>query len=70
VGAAATKYNLFACASNIPIAYMDFVDGWANKRWDAGGMLLTEGGLAIAGVLIYAILAVVTRRRPALAVAT
>ena len=47
-GAAATKYNLFASLSNIPIGYMTWVDGWAAARWGVGGMLYVE---ALVGVL-------------------
>ena len=32
LGAAATKYSLFASLSNMPIAYMTSVDGWAYER--------------------------------------
>ena len=31
LGAAATKYNLFASLSNMPIAYMTTLDGWAHN---------------------------------------
>ncbi|HTQ01522.1 MAG TPA: MFS transporter [Casimicrobiaceae bacterium] len=55
-GAAATKYNLFASLSNMPIAYMTVVDGWAHTRWGAGGMLYTEAvvGVAAMGVFVAA----------------
>ena len=32
LGAAATKYNVFASLSNMPIAYMTVIDGWAHER--------------------------------------
>ena len=50
-GAAATKYNLLACISNVPIAYMTYFNGQAQTRWGSGGMLWFE---AIAGVLAIA----------------
>ena len=34
LGAAATKYNAFASLSNMPIAYMTVVEGWAQARWN------------------------------------
>jgi MFS family permease len=59
LGAAATKYSLFASLSNMPIQYMTLVDGWAHTRWGTGGMLLTEalvGGLAVLVFLAAAAL--------------
>ena len=36
LGAAATKYSLFASLSNFPIMYMTTVDGHAHTRWGPG----------------------------------
>ena len=63
LGAAATKYNVFASLSNMPIAYMTVVDGWANTRWQAGGMLYTEAVFAVAGVLLFLLATALTARR-------
>jgi MFS family permease len=63
-GAAATKYNLFASLSNMPIAYMTVVDGWAHTAWGAGGMLYTEAAVGILG--IGAFLLVMGATRPAI----
>ena len=52
-GAAATKYNVFASLSNMPIAYMIVLEGWAQTRWGAGGMLYTESVLAVAAILLF-----------------
>ncbi len=60
-GAAATKYNLFACASNIPIAYMGVVDGSADTHWNAGVMLGVEAGAAAIGAVVFAAVALGTR---------
>ena len=46
LGAAATKYNLFASLSNMPIAYMTSIDGWAHGKWGPAGMLYTEAVVA------------------------
>ncbi len=62
LGAAATKYNLFASLSNTPICYMTAVDGCAHTRWGPSGMLYTEAALGAAGVLVF--LAVATALRP------
>ncbi len=53
LGAAATKYNLFASLSNIPIAYMTWVDGWAAARWGAGGMLYLEALVGVLALLAF-----------------
>ena len=64
-GAAATKYNVFASLSNIPIYYMTQLDGWAYTRWGPHGMLETEAALGVLGmVLFFALLAAENRFRP------
>jgi len=52
-GAAATKYNLFASLSNIPIAYLTAMEGWAHTRWGASGFLYVDAGVGIAGALLF-----------------
>ena len=66
-GAAATKYNVFASLSNIPIAYMTVIDGWARTRWSEGVMLYTEAAIGIAALLVFVAVATHVRRlaRPA-----
>jgi MFS family permease len=67
-GAAATKYNIFASLSNVPISYMTTLDGWAYTRWGAHGMLNLEAALGMLGmVLFFGVLAAVNRFRPAVA---
>ena len=53
LGAAATKYNLFASLSNMPIAYMTLIDGWAHTHWGASAMLYAEAALCVAGILVF-----------------
>ena len=66
LGAAATKYNVFASLSNMPIAYMTVIEGWAQARWNVGGMLLAEASLALGGMLVFiAAAAALARRRSA-----
>jgi MFS family permease len=60
-GAAATKYNLLAGISNIPIAGLTFLDGWAQTRWGSNGMLWTEAACGIAAVAFFAVLAATAR---------
>lgn len=52
-GAAATKYNVLASLSNIPIWYMTRLDGWASERWNPGVMLLVDAVSEIAGIVIF-----------------
>jgi MFS family permease len=67
-GAAATKYNVFASLSNVPIWYMTLLDGWAFTHWGSHGMLNTEAALCLLGmVLFFAVLAGVNRFKPAAA---
>lgn len=62
LGAAATKYNVFASLSNMPIAYMTLVAGWAHTRWGATGMLLSEAVICIAAILLFVGIALWTTR--------
>jgi hypothetical protein len=63
LGAAATKYNVFASLSNMPIAYMTLIDGWAHERWGAAGMLHAEAALGVVGILVFLGIAAATSRR-------
>jgi MFS transporter, PAT family, beta-lactamase induction signal transducer AmpG len=60
---AATNYNLLACFSNIPIAYMTTIDGHAQGRWGSGGMLYTEAALCACAVFVFAATVLLTRPR-------
>jgi MFS family permease len=62
-GAAATKYNVFASLSNIPIAYVTVVDGWAHTRWNEGAMLYVEAAIGVAAMLLFAAVAAAPRLR-------
>jgi len=53
LGAAATKYSIFASLSNTPIYYMTRVDGWAFGKWGAGGMLYAEAVAGGIGLLLF-----------------
>jgi hypothetical protein len=61
-GAAATKYNLLASISNMPIAYMTIVDGWGQEKWGSGGMLYTEAVCGVAAVALFGIAALAVSR--------
>lgn len=60
-GAAATKYNALASLSNVPIYYMTTIDGWAHDKWNSRGMFFAESSLAVAGALVFVVLAWASR---------
>src|ERR1019366_3566970 len=62
-GAAATKWNLFASVSNIPVAIMPALDGWAATKFGSGGMLQFEFWIAVGGAGLFALVALGPRRR-------
>jgi len=53
-GAAATKYNVFASLSNMPIYAVTRLDGWAHTRWGSGGMLYCDAAAGLIGLLLFA----------------
>ena len=53
LGAAATKYTLFASLSNMPIMFMTMIDGAAHTRWGVGGMLYTEAAIGVIGLAVF-----------------
>jgi MFS family permease len=61
----ATKFSLLAALANMPLAYVTLVDGWAQERWGATGMLLADAATGVAGVLVFLLAALATRRWPA-----
>jgi MFS transporter, PAT family, beta-lactamase induction signal transducer AmpG len=67
LGAAATKVNLYASLSNMPIAYMTLIDGWAHTRWGASGLLNIEAAISIIGIAVFVGIAMALPRRPAIA---
>jgi MFS family permease len=60
-GAAATKYNLLASLSNIPITYMTKVDGWASVKYGPVKMLLVDAGSEIAGIVVFVLVLLIVR---------
>jgi MFS transporter, PAT family, beta-lactamase induction signal transducer AmpG len=64
-GAAATKYSLFGSLSNMPIAYMTAFNGWAYARWGTSTMLYLEAAIGVAGVLLFAGVAMLSHRMQA-----
>ena len=67
MGAAATKYSVFASLSNTPIAYMTSVDGWAHGKWGPGGMLYAEAVSGTIGLVLFiGVMMVAARTAPGL----
>jgi len=64
-GAAATKYNLFASLSNMPIAYLSALEGWAQGPASANGFLFVDAILGIAGTLVFCAVVLLTARKAA-----
>jgi len=52
-GAVATKYNVFASFSYIPIYFVLYIDEWAHKKWGAFGMLNIEAIMGLFGMLLF-----------------
>lgn len=63
LGAAATKFNVYASLSNMPIAYMTLVDGWAYTRWGAGGLLNVDAAIGVLGIVVFVAVAMALPRR-------
>jgi MFS transporter, PAT family, beta-lactamase induction signal transducer AmpG len=61
-GAAATKYNLFASLSNMPIAYLTALEGWAHGHWGASGFLFVDAVLGIVGIVVFTAVVALTGR--------
>jgi MFS transporter, PAT family, beta-lactamase induction signal transducer AmpG len=52
-GAAATKYNVLASLSNIPIWYMTELLGRSSERWGPSTMLLVDAASEVVGIVIF-----------------
>lgn len=52
-GAAATKYNIFAALSNVPIYLMTYILGIAFTRFGLKAMLNAEAAFAIAAIILF-----------------
>jgi MFS family permease len=63
LGAAATKFNVYASLSNMPIAYMTLVEGWAHTRWGAAGLLNVEAAIGVLGIVVFVAVAMTLPRR-------
>lgn len=60
-GAAATKYNVFASLSNVPIMYMAALNGWASTHYGSVSMLYVDAGSEVIGIVIFLFVLAVVR---------
>jgi MFS family permease len=69
LGAAATKFTVYAALSNAPIYYMTLIDGWGHAHYGPSGMLDIEALFGVIGiVLFFSLVAFVNRRKSTVAV--
>ena len=62
-GAAATKYNVFACLGNMPTAYLAAFEGWASTHHGVNAFLYVDFAAPIVGALVFGVvIAIVTGR--------
>lgn len=62
-GAAATKYNIFASLSNLPIYLMGILDGWVSNSYGRVTMLWFDGAAGIVGAALLLLLVFAVRPR-------
>lgn len=63
-GAAATKYSLLASLSNMPIAWVTLVDGWAYEHHGPAALPLADAATGLAGLAVFGlVVAVLARHR-------
>jgi len=69
-GAAATKFNLMASVSNVPVAAMPLIDGMLHDQHGANAMFYGEAALSVGAALFFGLLVLVWRPRKALSTTT
>ncbi len=62
-GAAATKYNVFACLANIPTAYLTAIEGWARTHHGVNAFLYVDFAAPIVGAVIFGVVMAMVARR-------
>jgi len=63
LGAAATKYSLFASLSNMPIAYMTLAVASAHTRGGTNAMLYVDAAAGVLGMFVFIVVAQASRPR-------
>lgn len=61
-GAAATKYSLLASLSNMPIAWVTLVDGWAYEHHGPAALPLADAATGLAGLAVFGLVVGVLAR--------
>ena len=64
-GAAATKFNLMASVSNVPITVMPLVDGALHDSHGTNAMFYGEAALSVAAALLFGLVILIWRPRKA-----
>jgi PAT family beta-lactamase induction signal transducer AmpG len=62
LGAAATKFELYAGVSNTPIYMMTAIAGIAYTKWGANGMLITEAVCAAIAAVLFVLMQALIKR--------
>jgi PAT family beta-lactamase induction signal transducer AmpG len=62
-GAAATKFELYAGVSNVPIMIMTWIAGVAYAKWGAKGMLNTEAVCVLGGIVLFMMIAMAIKSK-------
>ncbi len=62
-GSVATKYNLYASLSNMPIIYMTVIEGHIYERWQAHGLLLADAISGLLAIIIFSVAAILIQRQ-------
>lgn len=62
LGAAATKFSLFASLSNFPIQWVTGIDGWAHTKYGPAGMLYAEALVGVGGLIVFTSLWTIANR--------
>jgi MFS family permease len=64
-GVAATKYNVYASLSNMPIMYMTATEGWVQSHWGSSGLLFVEAAFGVVSVIVFSTANILSARRAA-----
>ena len=62
-GAAATKYNLLASLSNMPIAWVTLVNGGTYEHHGPAAFLWADAATGVGGLLVFGVAVAWSRRR-------
>ncbi len=64
-GAAATKYNVYASLSNVPIWYMTILEAWAHMQYGVDGFLYLEAAMTLVSLIVFGAVILLSARQAA-----